>query len=152
MGIMRNVNPAGAIEDFKQVYKAAGKNRWRFMALAAGVTFTLFGTMAQERQLIPPERPEIEIIRTLDPARTDAEIIASNIANQDRKDRLAAQQAARDEEVKEVYRSLGRMSGIDVASVEAEADAERAAIEAQREEARRILAKRQAEAFDSIAE
>lgn len=152
MGFMRNVNPSGAIEDFKHVYKVAGKNRWRFMALAAAITFTLFGTMAQERVMIPPERPEVEIIRTLEPGRTDAEIIASNIANQERKERLAAEQAARDEEVKEIYRSLGRMSGIDVDAVEAEAEAERAAIDEQREDARRILAQRQAEVYDTIEE
>ncbi|GGA09710.1 hypothetical protein GCM10010923_20170 [Blastomonas marina] len=152
MGFIRNVNPVGAIEDFRQVYKVAGKNRWRFMALAAAITFTLFGTMAQERAMIPPERPEIEIISTLAPGRTDAEIVASNIANQERKDRLVAEQAARNEEVKEIYRSLGRMSGIDVDAVEAEAEAERARVEAQRAEARRILAQRQAEAYEQIEE
>lgn len=152
MTFRRNINPAGAIEDFKQVYKAAGKNRWRFMALAAAITFTLFGTMAKERVMIPPERPEIEIISTLEAGRTDAEIIASNIAHQERMDRIAAEQAARDEEVKEIYRSLGRMSGIDVEAVEAEAEAERAEAETQRTEASRLLAERQAEIYGTIEE
>lgn len=152
MTFRRNIDPVGAIEDFKQVYQAAGKNRWRFMALAAAITFTLFGTMAKERVMIPPERPEIEIISTLDAGRTDAEIIASNIANQERNDRLAAEKAARDEEVKEIYRSLGRMSGIDVEAVEAEAEAERAQAEAERPQASRILAERQAEIYGTTQE
>lgn len=150
MGFMKNVNPAGAIEDFKEVYKVAGKNRWRFMALAAAITFTLFGVMAQEKVLIPPERPDIEIIETLPPDRTDAEIMAANIAAQERADARAAEQAARDEKVKDVYRSLGRATGMDVDSVEEEARAEEARAEAAREERRRILAERQAEAFEKL--
>ena len=150
MGFMKNVNPVGAIEDFREVYRVAGKNRWRFMALAAAITFTLFGVMAQERVLIPPERPEIDIIETLPSDRTDAEIIADNIAHQEEMDRLAAEQAERDEKVKDVYRALGRASGMDVDSVDAEAKAEAARAEAEREERRRILAERQEKAFERI--
>lgn len=54
-------------------------------------------------------------------------IAASNAANQARKDKLIAEQAARDEQVKGIYRTLGRMSGMDVDKIEREGAAEQAA-------------------------
>jgi hypothetical protein len=81
----------------------------------------------QEEAIGPPKRPTIDYITVWDPHRTDAEIIASNIANQKRKERLAAEQARREEEVREMYKTLGRMSGMDVDAIEAEAKAEQKA-------------------------
>ena len=66
-------------------------------------------------------------ITTFAPHRTDAQIAASNAANQARKDKLIAEQAERDEQVKGIYRTLGRMSGMDVDKIEREGAAEQAA-------------------------
>ena len=65
------------------------------------------------------------------PDRTDEEIMASNIANQERKDALRAEQERIAEEKKDMYRALGRATGIDVEAMEAEIEAERAAEEAE---------------------
>jgi hypothetical protein len=125
--IWRQANPRGAISDFMEVWRQAGRNRWRFAALAAATTIAIFSVMVQEEAIGPPKRPTIDYITVWDPHRTDAEIVASNIANQKRKEHLAALQAKREEEVREMYKTLGRMSGMDVDAIEAKAKAEQKA-------------------------
>jgi hypothetical protein len=126
--------------DFVTVWKQAGGMRWRIAAVSAACTFGLFSLLWQDDAIGPKAPPEITYITTLDPDRSDAEIIASNIANQKLQDRLDAEQAERDEEVREIYKTIGRMSGMDVERIEREAMAERAA----KEEARRKAAERRA--------
>jgi hypothetical protein len=77
-----------------------------------------------------PERPKVTYIATLEPARTDAEIMAENLANQEVKDLRAAEQARIAERKRELYKSLGKAAGMDVEAIERKAEAERAAEEA----------------------
>ncbi len=123
----RQISPRGAIADFVTVFQQAGKNRWRIAVLAAMPTVGIFSVMWQEEMYVLPRPPEVTYITVWDPHRTDAEIIASNIANQRRKERLAAEQAKRDAEVREIYKTIGRASGMDVDAIEKKAAAERAA-------------------------
>jgi len=123
----RQVSPTGAIADFVSVWREAGSNRWRIALISAAATLGLFSVMWQEEVRGPPPRPTVTYITVWPSHRTDAEIIASNIANQKRKERLAAEQAKRDEEVRQVYKSIGRMSGMDVEAIETKAKAEREA-------------------------
>ena len=92
----KNVRPAGAIADFRAVYHTAGRHRWRFAALAAAATWLIFSLVTHEEARILPRPPKIDYITSWGPGRSDAEILAGNIANQRRKDRLAAEQAKRD--------------------------------------------------------
>jgi hypothetical protein len=127
MSYWQRINPAGAVGDFITVFRDAGKSRWKFSAVAAACVFALFSVMWQEGGTGPPPRPTVTYITTFEPGRSDAEIMASNIANQRRKDRLAAEQAKRDEEVRNIYKKLGAASGMDVAAIERKAAADRAA-------------------------
>ena len=132
---LRNVSsPRGMLADFKEVYRQAGKNRWWIGLASAACTIAVFSMMWQEGGRGRPKPPEITYITVWDPTRTEAEIVASNIANQRRKERLAAEQAKREEEVKNIYRTIGRASGMDVAAIEKKAAADRAA-EAARQKA-----------------
>jgi len=131
----RDVSPTGAIADFVTVWRQAGRNRWRIAAVSAACTFAVFSVMWQEGGSGPHAPPEVTYITSWEAGRTDKEIIESNIANQKRKERLAAEQAERDEKVREMYKAVGRMSGMDVEEIEREAMAERAAEERAREEA-----------------
>jgi hypothetical protein len=131
----RQVSPRGAIADFREVWRQAGKNRWRIAAVSAACTFAIFSVMWQEEARGLPPAPKVTYITSWSEHRTDAEIIASNIANQKRKERLAAEQAARDEEVRNIYKTIGAASGMDVEKIEREAQAERAAEEAARKAA-----------------
>lgn len=119
------------VEDFIEVVRQAGDNRWRIGFAALACTVAVFSVMMQEGGRGQPRRPEVTFITVWDPHRTEAEILASNIENQRRKERLMAEQAKRDEEVRNVYKTLGRATGMDVDAIEAKAEAERAAEEAR---------------------
>jgi Predicted Na+-dependent transporter len=126
-GIWKDVNPTGMVADFREVWKQAGHNRWRIAAVSAACTFGVFYLMSTQEGKAPHRPPEITYITTLPAHRTDAQILAENIENQKRKEAWAAEQAKRDAEVRELYKSIGRMSGMDVDKIAREAEAEEAA-------------------------
>lgn len=126
-GYWQHVHPGGAIADLASVIREAGPNRWRIAVLSAAATLGMFSVMWQEEARGLPPGPKVTYIRSWPADRTDAEIIASNIENQRRKERLAAEQAKRDAEVREIYKKIGRASGMDVDKIEREAAAQRAA-------------------------
>ena len=127
MSYWRNINPVGAIADFRTVYQQAGRNRWRFAFLAGLTTLGIFSIMNQESWKKPRVKAEITYITSWRADRSDAEIIASNIANQKRKDARAAEQAKREEAVRNIYKKIGRASGMDVDAIERKAQADSAA-------------------------
>lgn len=147
MNPFKHANPAGAVADFRAAFRQAGKKRWWLILVAAAITSLLFSSFLVQTWYGPPAKPEITWITSYEPGRTEAEIAATNIANQKRKDAFAADQARREEEVREIYRKLGRASGMDVDTVDREAKAERAAAEAKRkrEQAEVLERVRQAE-------
>ena len=138
-------NPLRAIRDFKQVWMEENPYRWRIALVALVATGSIFSIMFQEEHRIEPRAPEITWISTLDPNRSDEEIMASNIANQEEKDRRRAELEAREAKKREIYEAIGRASGIDVEAARAEGEAERAAQAKAEEEARqRALAEMEA--------
>ena len=126
-GFWADVKPIGMVADFIEVWKQAGAHRWRIAALSAACTFAVFAVMWQQEASGPHAPPKVTYITSWHADRTDEEIMASNIANQKRKEAYAAEQAKRDEEVRNIYKALGRLSGMDVEKIAREADAERAA-------------------------
>src|SRR5690606_5818539 len=80
---------------------------------------------------VAPPRPEVTYITSWRADRTDEEIVASNLENQRRKEERAALEEERAELRKEMYRDLGRATGIDVDEMEREIAREEAAAEAQ---------------------
>lgn len=127
MSIWKNVDPVGAIADFRTVFQQAGKNRWRIAVLAAAATIGTFSLMFQEEHRILPRPPKVIYISSWRADRSNAEIEASNRANQVYQDRLKVEQAKREEEVREIYKKIGRYSGMDVDAIEAKAKADQAA-------------------------
>lgn len=127
----RDVSPGGAIGDLITVFRQAGHNRWRIAALAALPPLGIFAVFANEEVRGKPKPPEITYITSWRADRSTAEIVASNIANQRLQDRLEAEQAKREEEVRGIYKTLGRASGMDVDAIEQQAAAERAAEQAR---------------------
>lgn len=90
------------------------------LAVAALMTCGLVYQFTRERVRIPPRPPEVTYISTFEPGRSDADIAASNLANQKMQDRLRADQKVREEKAKDAYRALGRATGIDVDAMERE--------------------------------
>ena len=126
MKLLELLNPVPGLKDFVQELARPRPYRLQILLLAAAATIVTFSALWDDF-IAPPRAPEITYITTFSPDRTREEIIASNSANPKHKDELAAQQAEGDRKVREVYRTLGRMSGMDVDKIEREAAAERAA-------------------------
>lgn len=135
-GYWKDVNPTGMVADFREVWRQAGHNRWRIAALSAACTFGVFCLMSTQEAKGPPPPPKVIYISTLPPGRSYDEIVAENLANQKRKEAWAAEQAKREKDVREIYKTIGRMSGMDVDKIAREADAEQAA--AAKAEAARV--------------
>ena len=146
MRLISRLNPAEGVGDFWEYIRRPQPYRWPILGLSMLMTGSLLFWVLQERYYLPPERPKVSFITTFAPGRTDEEIIASNIANQARKEALAAEQAEREELRREIYRSFGRAAGMDVEKIEREAAAERAREEAAEK------ARREALIGDSIAD
>ena len=126
-GYWKDVSPTGMVADFREVWKQAGHNRWRIAAVSAACTFGVFYLMSTQEGKGPHPPPKVTYISTLPAHRTDEQIMAENVENQKRKEAWAAEQARRDAEVREVYKTIGRMSGMDVDKIARDAEAERKA-------------------------
>jgi hypothetical protein len=136
MRLSSRFNPVGGLADFWNEIRRPTPYRWPILLASVLCSGAIIYSIASESVLVPPERPKVSLISTFAPGRSDAEIMASNRANQIRKERLAAEQARREEEVKAAYRALGRATGLDVDAMERRAAAERAAEEARAKAAR----------------
>ncbi|WBY17417.1 hypothetical protein PF049_04475 [Erythrobacteraceae bacterium WH01K] len=134
MSFISRFNPKPAVADFWTEFSRPQPYRVPILLASCAATGLLIFSFTQEKVVLPPERPEVTYITSFAPGRTDEEIRAANVANQERQDAIAAAIEAREERKRELYRALGRASGMDVDAMEAEIEAERAA-EAAREEA-----------------
>jgi len=138
--LIQRFNPTDAVSDFMAVWRMAGPNRWRFMLAALAMTGLVFSLVVTEEHRIEPRPPEITYINSWRLDRSDAEIRASNIAHQRRKEAEQAEQARREEEVRGIYKTIGRLSGMDVDAIERQAKAEQAAsARAAEQEEQRML-------------
>ena len=131
----RRISPKHAAQDFASQWRAETPYRWHILGIAMAMTFAIFMLFIPKSVRIAPVPPEVVYISTLDENRTDAEIIASNCANQKLKDELEARLAQQEEARKEAYAALGRATFIDVDEMQAEIEAEQAAAKAAAEAA-----------------
>lgn len=134
MGFWNDVSPTRAVKDLALVWKG-NPYRWRALAAAAFVSGSLLYLAIPDSQRIAPPRPQVTFITSFAPDRTDDEIMASNLANQERQNLIREEQERRAEFRKELYRQLGRATGVDVDAMEREIARERAAEEAARQAA-----------------
>lgn len=131
MQFLKRLNPVPGVKDFWGEIRRPNPHRWPVLGASMAITGSLFYAFASERTYIPPASPEVTYITSFAPDRTDQEIMASNLANQQRRDALTARLQEREELRRSMYRELGRATGIDVDTIEAEAEAERARAEAE---------------------
>lgn len=129
-------NPGTGIVDFWSEFRKPTPYRWPILGVSALFTCSLLYAVTKERYYYPPERPTIEYITSFEDGRSDAEIAASNEENQRRQDAIAAELEEIAERKRDLYRSLGRASGMDVDAMERQIAAERAAEETELERIR----------------
>lgn len=139
MRISPKYDVAGGLGDFWNEIRRP--QPYRIPIILASCAFPAFFLyfFSQERVYAPPETPDIVYITTFAPDRTEEEIVASNIENQERKEARQRLLDAQIEKRREMYRALGQATGIDTDKMEAEIAQERAqeeaATQAQLEEA-----------------
>ncbi|MEO0589389.1 MAG: hypothetical protein AAFZ11_02390, partial [Pseudomonadota bacterium] len=136
MSSLSRFNPKTGVLDFWTEFRKPNPLRWPMLIVSCVPLMVIFYWLSGETHYKTPERPVITYIDTFDPLRTDEEIIASNEANQEVKDLREAAEEDLAERKREIYKALGAGIGMDVDTIEANADARRAAEEAAEAEAR----------------
>lgn len=139
MSYLDKINPAGGIADFWHEFRRPNPYRWPVLLISFLITGSILSMIIWEKVRIPPERPTVTYITSFAPDRTDAEIAASNLANQKLQDERRAAEEARLERQRDAYRALGRATGMDVDAIEERVARERAAEKAAEEAKRREL-------------
>lgn len=107
-------NPAPGFADFWNEIRRPRPYRWAFLTVSVLPVLGILYWAVSQVEYKAPERPQIDYITSFEPERTDAEIIASNRANQEVKElREAAEEniAARK---RDMYKALGAAAGMDV--------------------------------------
>lgn len=143
MRMINRFNPAPGALDFWDEFRKPTPYRWPILGISALMTFVLMYTITGKTMLAQPAPPKVTYIASFPADRSDAEIIASNIENQRNQDAVAALLEQGEERKRELYRALGRASGMDVDEIERTAAKERAEIEAE-ENARKAEIRRRA--------
>lgn len=108
-----NVSPVDGIGSFVEHWKQPTPYRWQILGLSVALTFTMMVLFAPETERAPPAKPNVIWINSWPEGRSEKEIVASNIANQKRKDADAALAKEREAFRKEFYRKLAKASGMD---------------------------------------
>ncbi len=137
-----NVSPSRAVRDVFAVLGAPSEFRWRALALAGLVTGGIFYVMVQQEGRGPPRPPEIIYFESWRDDRSDAEIVAGNVAAAKEARQAEAEQEAREERARQVYRALGKATGIDTQKMYDDGKAERAAQKQAEERKNRELLER----------
>ncbi len=132
-------NPVPGFADLWNEIRRPTPYRWPILGLSVLPVALILYWAVSEVEYKAPERPTIDYITTFDPARTDEEIIASNLANQEVKELREAEEARIDGRKREMYKALGAAAGMDVEEVERKAEASRAAEKAAEEKRRAEL-------------
>lgn len=120
MGYLANsrFNPKPGILDFWNEFRKPNPYRWPMLLAAMAPIMVLMYFLAEERNYKTPERPQITYITSYGPDRTDEEIIASNLENQEVKDLREAQFEQLEERKRNLYKALGAVAGMDVEEID----------------------------------
>ena len=118
MRFLRRLNPAPGLRDFWTEFSRPNPHRWPVLGVSIALTFTIFYVVTRERAVGLPSPPEVIYISTFEDGRSQEDIVASNIENQTRKEALAKREEERLEVRRELYRQLGKATGLDTDEME----------------------------------
>ncbi|MEE4201767.1 hypothetical protein [Erythrobacter sp.] len=144
-------NPKPGILDFWSEFRKPNRFRWPILALSMVPFAVIFYWLSSETAYKTPERPQITYITTFDPDRSDAEIMASNMANQEVKELREAAREDLEERKRDLYKALGAAAGMDVEEIDRRGREARAAEERAEQERLDALLGRTGEGGDSAA-
>ena len=132
MRLVSRFNAKAGFADLWDYVREPRPFRWTFLTISILIPLAGIAMLAQESHLRPPDPPKVVFINTFPEGRTDAEIRASNIENQKRKEIAEAEAAELRQDKIDAYKALGRATGLDVDEM-----ARKAAVTNAREEAQR---------------
>ena len=130
MSRLQRYNPGPGVADLWEYFRRPQPYRWPILIASTLPMVLILAWATSETALVEPERPKVTYISTLAADRSDEEIMASNIANQEKQDARRAELEAIEARKRELYRALGAASGMDVEAMERQAAEERAREEA----------------------
>lgn len=136
---LRNVSPRRAMIDFWQVLGAPSEYRVIALVLASIITGTIFVALGSEGGRGLPDPPQVIYFPSLIEGRTDAEILAENFEATAKVRAEEAEDEARQERVRQMYRSVGDATGVDTVKAYEEGKAERAAEKAKLDAYRKAI-------------
>ncbi|MCP5396000.1 MAG: hypothetical protein H6918_04575 [Sphingomonadaceae bacterium] len=153
MSLVSRMNPGPGFADFWHEFRRPNPYRWPILGLSVLMTSLLLFKITTDTVPIPPERPKVTYITSFPEGRSDAEILASNIENQKRQDERRALEQEQIEKRKEIYRSIGRATGLDVDEMERKIAEEEAREAAEKEASmRRVLSEGQPTGDQPVAD
>ncbi len=126
MSMITRYDPRSGMADFWSEFRRPNPYRWPILAVSMAMTGSLIWLFTHETVYAEPERPDVTFITSLPPGRSDAEIAARNAENQRVQDALERLDEEQVEMRKDIYRSLGRATGLDVDAMEAQIRADEA--------------------------
>lgn len=134
-GFFRNVSPLRAIKELWQLIGAPTEYRTRSLLMAAAITGGIFYVMVQQEGRGLPRPPQVTYFESWRADRSDKEIIAGNIAATKQARAEAADDEARAEDVRQMYKAVGAATGVDTQTLydkgKIEREAEARAVAAQ---------------------
>lgn len=135
MGRLANsrFNPKPGILDFWTEIRKPTPYRWPILFVSCLPFGGLMYYLAGETQYKSPERPQITYITSFEPDRTDEEIMATNIENQEIKELREQQEEALAQRKRDLYKALGAAAGMDVEEIERRGEESRAQQQAERQ-------------------
>ncbi len=126
-GFFRNVSPLRAVQDLWQLLGAPNEYRTRSLLMAASITGGIFYLMVQQEGRGLPRPPTVIFFESWRADRSDKEIIAGNIAATKQARAEAAEEEARAEDVRQMYKAVGAATGLDTKTMYEQGKAEREA-------------------------
>lgn len=134
MGLLANsrFNPTSGIADFWQEFRKPNPYRLPMLLASMAPFGLIFWWLSGETLYKDPERPSITYITTFDPTRSDAEIAATNAANQEVKDLREEAFEDLEQRKRDLYKALGAAAGMDVEEIDRRGEEARAAEAAER--------------------
>ena len=126
-GFFRNVSPLRAVQDLWQLLGAPNEYRTRSLLMAASITGGIFYVMVQQEGRGLPRPPTVILFESWRADRSDKEIIAGNIAATKQARAEAAEEEARAEDVRQMYKAVGAATGLDTKTMYEQGKAEREA-------------------------
>ena len=135
MGRLANsrFNPKPGILDFWNEIRRPHPYRWPILFVSCMPFAGLMYYLASETQYKAPERPQITYITSFEPDRTDEDIMASNLENQEIKELRQQAEEELAQRKRDIYKAMGAATGMDVEEIDRRGTEARARAEAERE-------------------